>query len=107
VPIRFAAGCTESGRKLAARLWPHLREQPALLPRRLDGTPSAGAKPSSAALAAAAAAAAAAGRSDEAAKLLDRASAMEKKHPTYFGSALVALTRAGVMTSAFGSCKGV
>jgi endo-1,4-beta-D-glucanase Y len=107
VPIRFAAGCTESGRKLAARLWPHLREQPALLPRRLDGRPAAGAKPSSAGLAAAAAAAAAAGRSDEAAKLLDRASAMEEGHTTYFGSALVALTRAGVMTSAFGSCKGV
>ena len=104
VPIRFAASCTESGRVLAARLWPQLRNKPELLPRRLDGAPADGARPSSVALAAAAASAAAAGKRDVAADLLDRAAGMERQHPTYFGSALVAITRVGVMTSALGTC---
>jgi endoglucanase len=105
VPIRFAASCTLDGRKLAAHLWPQLRDRPALLPRKLGGGPAQQAQPSSVGLAGAAAAAAAAGKPDTAARLLDRASASEQKHPTYFGSALVALTRAGVMTPLLGSCR--
>jgi endoglucanase len=105
VPIRFAASCTQSGRELAAALWPRLRREPALLPRSLSGKPEPKAKESSVGLAAAAAAAAAAGRAGDAADLLDRASAREEKHPTYYGSALVAFTRMGIMTSAFGSCR--
>lgn len=105
VPIRFAASCTLFGRKLAAQLWPRLRKQPSLLPRKLNGTPANQAQPSSVGLAGAAAAAAAAGKPTTAARLLDQASASEHKRPTYFGSALVALTRAGVMTPMLGSCR--
>jgi endoglucanase len=105
VPIRFAASCSLSGRKLAAALWPKLREKPALLPRKLGGGPARQAQPSAVGFAAAAAAAAAAGKPDTAARLLDKGSAEEEKRPTYFGSALVALTRAGVMTAALASCR--
>jgi endoglucanase len=105
VPIRFAASCSLDGRKVAAALWPRLRDKPALLPRTLSGKPAGQAKPSSVGLAGAAASAAAAGKPDSAAHLLDQASASEDKRPTYFGSALVALTRAGVMTALLGSCR--
>ncbi|HEX6713962.1 MAG TPA: glycosyl hydrolase family 8 [Thermoleophilaceae bacterium] len=105
VPIRFAASCTLDGRRLAAQLWPRLRVQPALLPRKLGGAPAPQAQPSAVGLAGAAAAAAAAGKPDTAARLLDQASASERKHPNYFGSAIVALTRAGVMTPMLGSCR--
>ncbi|HET8953957.1 MAG TPA: glycosyl hydrolase family 8, partial [Solirubrobacteraceae bacterium] len=105
VPIRFAASCSLDGRKVAAGLWPRLRKRPSLLPRTLQGAPANQAQPSSAGLAGAAAAAAAAGQPDTAARLLDQASASEEKHPTYFGSALVALTRTGVMTPMLGSCR--
>ena len=105
VPIRFAASCTLGGRKVAAELWPRLRDQPALLPRTLGGKPARQAQPSSVGLAGAAAAAAAAGKPDSAARLLDQASASESRRATYFGSALVALTRAGVMTPLLGSCR--
>lgn len=105
VPIRFAASCTLGGRKVAAELWPRLRDKPALLPRTLGGRPASQAQPSPVGLAAAAAAAAAAGQPDSAARLLDQASSSEDKRPTYFGSALVALTRAGVMTPMLGTCR--
>jgi endoglucanase len=105
LPIRFAASCSLDARSVASRLWPRLRAQPALLPRQLDGKPANQAQPSSVGLAGAAAAAAAAGKPDTAARLLNQASAAEEKHPTYFGSALVALTRAGVMTPMLGSCR--
>jgi endoglucanase len=105
VPIRFAASCTPTGRRIAASLWPRLRREPALLPRTLSGKPAPRAKQTSVGLAAAASAAAAAGRPGEASTLLDRASALEDKHATYFGSAVVAIARMGIMTSAFGSCR--
>lgn len=105
VPIRFAASCTLSGRKLAAALWPRLRKDPSLLPRTLKGAPANQAQPSTVGLAGAAASAAAAGKPAVAARLLDQASEAEKKRPTYFGSALVALTRLGVMTPLLGSCR--
>jgi endo-1,4-beta-D-glucanase Y len=105
LPIRFAASCSLDARATASRLWPRLRSQPALLPRKLDGKPAQQAQPSSVGLAGAAAAAAAAGKADTAARLLDQASKAEDKHPTYFGSALVALTRVGVMTPLLGSCR--
>jgi endoglucanase len=105
VPIRFAASCSLSGRALAAGLWPRLQDDPAMLPRTLGGKPMPGAKSSAVGLAGAAAAAAAAGKADTAAELLDRASASEAKQPTYFGSALVALTRTAVMTPLLGTCR--
>jgi endoglucanase len=104
VPIRFAASCSGNERALAARLWPQLRADPALLPRKLDGKPVERAKQSSAALAGAAAAATAAGKRRIGTKLLGEASAQERAKPTYFGSALVAITRATVVTPLLGRC---
>jgi endoglucanase len=105
VPLAFAASCSPSDRALAAGLWPRLRKDPALLPRTLAGVPAPGARPSSVGLAGAAAAAEAAGRRAAARKLLDQASAQERQHPTYFGSALVALTRVRVMVPLLGRCR--
>jgi hypothetical protein len=53
---------------------------------------------------AAAAAAKAAGDSQQVAKLLGQAQAQERAHPTYYGSAWVALGRVMLTTSALGSC---
>src|SRR5262249_53688765 len=44
VPIRFAAGCTATERRLAAELLPRLANDPAKLPRQLDGAPARGAE---------------------------------------------------------------
>jgi endoglucanase len=104
VPIRFAAACSRRNRRIAASLWPRLRREPGVLPRALSGAPLKGAQKSSVALAGAAAAAAAAGRFGRARALLDDASGLERSHPTYYGSALVALTRVTVMTHMLGGC---
>jgi endo-1,4-beta-D-glucanase Y len=104
VPIRFAAACSADKRRIAASLWPRLRREPGALPRALRGPPLHGAQKSSAGLAGAAAAAAAAGKSGTARALLDEASRLEHGHPTYYGSALVALTRVSVMTHMLGRC---
>jgi hypothetical protein len=104
VPIRFAAACAPSRRRVAASLWPRLSRQPGALPRALGGPPLHGAQKSSAGMAGAAAAAAAAGKSRTARSLLDEASALERGRPTYYGSALVALTRVSVMSHMLGRC---
>jgi endoglucanase len=104
VPIRFAGACSADRRRIAASLWPPLSRQPGVLPRALRGPPLGGAQKSSAGLAGAAAAAAAAGKSRTARRLLDEASGLERGHPTYYGSALVALTRVSVMTHMLGRC---
>ena len=106
VPIRFAGACSADRRRIAASLWPHLSREPGVLPRALRGAPLHGAQKSSAGLAGAAAAAAAAGKSGTARALLDEASSLERDHPTYYGSALVALTRVSVMTHMLGRCGG-
>jgi endoglucanase len=105
VPIRFAAACSPRERRIAGSLWPRLSREPGLLPRALAGAPLNGAQKSSVALAGAAAAAAAAGRSRRARALLDEASGLERSHPTYYGSALVALTRVSVMSHMLGRCR--
>jgi endoglucanase len=105
VPIRFAAACSADRRRIAASLWPRLRRQPGVLPRALDGAPLSGAHDSSVGFAAAAAAAAASGKRATARNLLDQASALERDHPTYYGSALVALTRVSVMTHMLDRCR--
>jgi endo-1,4-beta-D-glucanase Y len=104
VPIRFAAACSPARRRIAASLWPRLRHEPGVLPRALSGAPVGGAQKSSAGLAGAAAAASAAGKSGTARALLDEASALERSHPTYYGAALVALTRVSVMSRMLGPC---
>jgi endoglucanase len=91
VPIRLAAACQPTARRIAAAHWSRLRDDPAILPRTLDGAPADAAGESAAALAGAAAAADVAGDRDDARRLLDDAAAREAEHPTYYGSALVAL----------------
>jgi endoglucanase len=88
VPIRLVASCEPADRALAARLWPRLQTRPGSPKRALDGRPLSDHE-SAAALAGAAAAAHAAGADADA--LLDRAAALERERPTYYGSALVAL----------------
>jgi endoglucanase len=91
LPLRLAGSCEARSRRLAARFWPALEDQPGVLPRALDGTPRGG--KSAAGLAAAAGAARAAGDDAAAERLLDEADDLERDEPTYFGSALVALAR--------------
>jgi endo-1,4-beta-D-glucanase Y len=92
VPIRLAWSCDPADHRLAARLWPLLRTRPGAPGRALDGTPRGGAE-HPAALAGAAAAADAAGDGEQAQRLLDRAASLDAERPTYFGAALVELTR--------------
>jgi endo-1,4-beta-D-glucanase Y len=106
VPIRFAGACSAGVRRIAASLWPRLSHQPGVLPRALSGAPLHGAGKSSAGLAGAAAAAAAAGKRAKARELLDEASGLERSRPTYYGFALVALTRVTVMSHMLGGCRG-
>ena len=103
VPIRLAESCNPADRELAARMWPLLREQPGAARRALDGTPLTD-RESPAALAGAAAAAHAAGDDRAWRELLDRAEALDQDHPTYYGAAVVALTRATLETGALGRC---
>jgi endo-1,4-beta-D-glucanase Y len=98
VPIRLAWSCDPADRRLAARLWPLLRTRPGAPERALDGTPAGGAE-HPAALAAAAASANAAGETERARELLDRAAELDAERPSYFGSALVELTRVALARS--------
>jgi endoglucanase len=103
LPIRLAESCASEDRALAARLWAHLRDDPGVARRALDGTPlTDGQHP--VALAGAAAAAHAAGDRDAASELLDRAEALDAEHPTYYGRAWVELTRAMLEPGALGTC---
>jgi len=103
VPIRLAESCDPADRELAARMWPRLREQPGAARRALDGTPLTDDE-SPAALAGAAAAAHAAGDHRASRELLDRAAALDEEHPSYYGSAIVALTGAMLDPGALGRC---
>ena len=103
VPIRLAESCDPADRELAARLWPRLSSHPGAARRALDGTPLTG-EESAAALAGSAAAAHAAGDEAGARSLLDRAAQVDEAHPGYYGSALVALTRAMLESDALGRC---
>jgi endoglucanase len=89
--LRLGATCDARSRRLGARLWPVLEDQPGVLPRALDGTPRG--DKSAVALAAAAGAARAARDDAAAERLLGEADELEARDPTYFGSALVALAR--------------
>lgn len=93
VPLRWAWACDERERRLAARPWNFLdgETRGGIAPEYgLDGKPLApGTHPAS--TVAGAAAAHAAGEARAAARLLDRAAADDRRWPSYYGSALVAL----------------
>jgi endoglucanase len=95
VPIRMAGAGTDYGRGLAARIWHFFS---ALTPDtiasvyRLDGQAESNGQ-HAAMLAAAAASAAAAGEDARQRELMDRATAVDRAAPTYYGSALLALAQ--------------
>jgi endo-1,4-beta-D-glucanase Y len=103
VPIRLAESCDPADRELAARMWPRLQHQPGAARRALDGAPLTDDE-SPAAMAGAAAAAHAAGDERASRELLDRAAALDEEEPSYYGCAVVALTRAMLQTGALGPC---
>jgi endo-1,4-beta-D-glucanase Y len=103
LPVRLAESCEEADRQLAAKLWPKLRDHPGAARRSLDGTPET-ADEHPAALVGAAAAAQAAGDDRAADSLLDRAADLDASHPTYYGSAWVALGRAMLQQHSLGHC---
>lgn len=103
--VWFAASCDSRARTLAARWWSLLRSgnHGQALALNPDGTvldPSPEVLP----MVASAAAAKAAGDGAAARKLLQRAKAQQRAHPTYYGGAWDALGQALLSTSALSSC---
>jgi endoglucanase len=89
VPVRLAESCSAADRRLAARAWPALRARPGEHAAELAG---------------AAGAAAAAGDRRSRDELLDRAADWDSDHPTYYGSAWVALGRVMLTSRTLGGC---
>lgn len=103
--VRFAGACDTPSRQIAARLWPPLSgADAALVPRRVDGRPSAGAVRHPVALVGAAGAARGAGRPADVARLLAQAADQDHARPTYYGAAWVALGRIWLTTDLLGPC---
>ncbi|MGY6502191.1 MAG: glycosyl hydrolase family 8 [Acidimicrobiales bacterium] len=109
VPWRFGLDCDESGRALAARSWPffaEVTESGTVAPDArydLQGQTLPGGQ-HAAATAAAAMSARAAGEDEAARRLLDLATAQDDARPSYYGSALVALTRVAAESDGLGTC---
>lgn len=104
LPVRFAESCDPADRAIAAAMRPILatpRDVPAL--RNLDGS-AASDWQHPVAVVAAAATERAAGDADAAATRLDAATALQRRYPTYYGAAWVALGRIMLSTSLLGAC---
>lgn len=105
VPIRMATACDATSRRIAAALWPRLRDgDAALLARELDGQPAPGAVRHATALVGAAAAARAAGDRSAMRGLLGDAEKLDRQSPTYYGAAWVALGRVLLTTGLLADC---
>ena len=102
-PVRFAESCVSDDRRVAARMWPRYAKRPGRAAYDLDGAP-AGEGSHAASLVAAAAAASAADHEQAGEKLLDRATALDERHPSYYGAAWVALGRVMLSSPALGEC---
>ena len=105
VIVQQAVDCDPAGRAIAVRSWPFfaaLAEDRIGAVYALDGT-RVGTDRHPITLVAAAAAAHAAG-DESAARLLDEASALDATHPTYYGSAWIALGRIWLDTPLLGGC---
>jgi len=106
VPLRFAESCSDEDRRLAAALWPFLRERREDLRARYDMRGAAVTTDRHAVTAASgAAAAAAAGDAAARDQLLDEAESLDRRYPTYYGSAWVALARLTLTTDRLASCS--
>lgn len=104
--IRMAEDPDPAGQRIAAQAWPAFEgKQPAEIPMEhdLSGKPT-GDTQHPMALVAAAGAAQAAGKTSEAARLLDAAEALDKRAPTYYGSAWVALGRVMLTSDKLDAC---
>lgn len=105
--VWLAAACAPDARALAGRWWVLLRlpgraSASALSPSGEVLDPNEATLP----LVAAAAAAHAAGDTSSRDRLLDEAERIERRHPTYYGSAWVALGRILLTTRLLGGCAG-
>jgi endoglucanase len=104
VPIRMGVDCDERGRALAARSHPFLSSQdPVLAGYDLDGSPEVDFR-HPLMVVAAAGAAHAAGDGDAVTGLLDEAEAIDRREPTYYGAAWVALGRLLLTTDLLHGC---
>ena len=105
VTVWLAAACDRSARHLAASWWPVLSRPGRAGALALDQSGSVrDGTPSVLAYVAAAASAGAAGRSGDRDRLLARAAGVDAAHPTYYGSAWLALGRALLTTRLLGGC---
>jgi endo-1,4-beta-D-glucanase Y len=104
--VRFAEDPDPAGRRIAAKAWPAFEGlKPSQIPVEHDLSGKAiGTTQHPVALVAAAGAAQAAGDTRSATKLLDAAEALDKKTPTYYGSAWVALGRIFLQSDALKVC---
>lgn len=104
--VRMAEDPDRSGQAIAARAWPVFENQdPAkmVVERDLAGNPVGGSM-HPIVLVAAAGAADAAGQDDERDRLLDAAAELDKRSPTYYGAAWVAIGRYMLTTDALAVC---
>jgi endoglucanase len=103
LPARLAESCDPDDRAMAARLRPVLtdRSQPGAGKSTLDGQPIVDWQHP---VPLVAAAASAVDDRAERQRLLDRAAALQREHPTYYGAAWVALGRLMLTTSHLGDC---
>lgn len=106
LPLRYAESCDPRDRRLAAGVWRVLRIRgiDKLSTRHdLDGErDESGVHPVG--LVGAAAAAKAAGDAETSTLLLSRADELDRRSPTYYGAALVALGRLALTTDRLGDC---
>jgi endoglucanase len=105
--VQLAVDCDARGTAIAARAWPFLRAEAdgtINAAYHLDGSPATNAT-HPLALVAAAAAADAAGDDGAADELLDRASDLDRRTPTYYGAAWVAIGRLWLDTADLGGCR--
>jgi endoglucanase len=104
VPIRMGVDCDERGRELAATSHPFLSSQdPVMAGYDLDGSPEVDFR-HPLMVVAAAGAAHAAGDGDAVTGLLDEAEALDRREPTYYGAAWVALGRLLLTTDLLHGC---
>ncbi len=108
LPIRWAASCDATDRRVAAALWPLLGRAAqagrTTVGLKLSGRGGRQAQRAPVGLVAAAAAGWAAGHRGAALELLGRAEADNQAHPTYYSSAWVGLGRMLLETRRLGSC---
>jgi endo-1,4-beta-D-glucanase Y len=105
--VQLAVDCDARGPAIVARAWPFWRAEAQgtiNAAYRLDGSPATTAT-HPLAVVAAAAAADAAGDDATADELLDRASDLDRRTPTYYGAAWVAIGRLWLDTPDLGGCR--